>query len=113
MNLVPRILVPEPAVYLPIYGPSLYNVFKIQILPPAGPIKPVQAEEVSMLSSPLRTTSKLELPFTDNQIEPLEPMRIEPSQNFTNSNKRELTSETHITSLDMFDEEFDILRKGE
>ena len=56
-NLVPRILVPDPAVYLPIYGPSLHNVFKIQLLPPVGPIRSSEMDDLGEVSMPLRSTS--------------------------------------------------------
>ena len=118
MNLVPRILVPDPAVYLPIYGPSLYNIYKIQILPPAGPIKPVEpAGEFAELPLTLRS-SRLKMddrPLIDNQIESFEPPPTQSRHtvnNLTHANKRESVSESNIASMDIFDDEFDILRKG-
>lgn len=35
---LPRILVPEFSAYLAVYGPPIYNINKIQLLPPLGPI---------------------------------------------------------------------------
>lgn len=103
-NLVPRILVPEAAVYLPIYGPSLYNVFKIQILPPEGPI---QTDDLGEVSSSTRSISKLEGPFRGNQIMPNEPVK-----DVTTNIKRELVPENRYVAPENFDDEFDILRKG-
>lgn len=111
-NLVPRILVPDPAVYLPIYGPSLYNIYKIQILPPIGPIRGEEVDDLGVVSPSIRSISKVEGPFLGNQISPNEPMK--PMKNSSNnSSKRELVSESRYVAPEMlFDEEFDILRKG-
>lgn len=113
-NLVPRILVPDPAVYLPIYGPSLYNVYKIQILPPIGPIRGEEIDDLGIVSPSIRSISKVEGPFLGNQITPNEPVKpMKQHHNMSNSSKRELVTENrYIAPDEILDEEFDILRKG-
>lgn len=112
---MPRILVPDPAVYLPIYGPSLYNVYKIQILPPIGPIRGEEIDDLGIVSPSIRSISKVEGPFLGNQISPNEPVKpMKQHLNLTHNSKRELIAENRYVAPEMLlpDEEFDILRKG-
>lgn len=69
-NYLPRILVPEFSAYLPVYGPSLYNINKIQLLPPKGPIKQFKAVEQPR-ENRLRQSVPSE-PIVTRQREPME-----------------------------------------
>lgn len=113
-NLVPRILVPDAAVYLPLYGPSLHNIFKIQLLPPAGPIESIEpvpfVGSINELTSPLRSTSRMDdEQYMGNQIKPLPSMAHEtiPKNNGLII-KRERSFHANVDNV----EEFDILRNG-
>ena len=87
-NYIPRILLPDFTDSLPVYGPSIFNINKIQILPPLGPV-------FRHKTSATNIRPKFEQPMI-NQIEPIEP-------NITGTIKRELLGSD-------LDEEFDILR---
>lgn len=69
-SYLPRILVPEFSAYLPVYGPSLYNINKIQLLPPKGPIKQFKAVEQPK-ENRLRPAVSAE-PVVTRQREPIE-----------------------------------------
>lgn len=82
-NYAPRILLPDFSDSLSIYGPSIFSIKKIQILPPVGPIP---------------KSKKLKPKFQ----QPLEVNQIEPFANSSINFKRELARSS--------EDEFEFLR---